>query len=164
MYTKAQLISAIKKEVHVLEHLQSKINEELHGHRFTAPQRSIRELLAYIAATPWKIVEVINSGDMSVFATMKEYTEHFDPKDFVKTLKDSAAHAIKTIEEATEEHLAETVTLFGSMTGTRAQHLVEVVYGQLMAYKMQLFLQMKHAGLGDLNSMNLNHGKDTPAA
>jgi hypothetical protein len=41
---------------------------------------------------------------------------------------------------------------------------MENVYSQLVAYKMQLFLQMKHAGLNDLWSMNLWTGKDTPKA
>jgi hypothetical protein len=82
---------------------------------------------------------------------MKEYTENFKPEEFTKILKDNAEKALETIESVTEEALAETVTIFnGFVTGTRAQILMENVYSQLVAYKMQLFLQMKHAGLNDL--------------
>ena len=52
MYSKTQLITALKKEVTILEHLVSKITPELHGHKFTETQRTIKELLAYLAASP----------------------------------------------------------------------------------------------------------------
>lgn len=165
MYSKAQLLAAIKKELTVLEHLQSKISKELHNHKFTEPQRTIKDLLAYLATSPWKQVELILHGDMSIFADMKEYVENFKVEDFAKTLKHNAEAALAMIEKANDTILNETVSIFnGHATGTRAQLFVEMVYGQLLAYKMQLFLQMKHAGLGDLNSMNLWAGKDKPQA
>lgn len=137
----------------------------MHDHKFTAPQRTIKDLLAYLAAAPWKMAELIFTGDMSPFATMKEYTESFDPEQFATILHTNATQAISLIENADEASLAETVTLFGGMvTGTRAQLLVENFYGQLLAYKMQLFLQMKHAGLSDIGSMNLWAGMDKPSA
>lgn len=158
-------MTAIKKEVSILEHLQGKINEAHHDHKFTENQRTIKELLAYLAATPWKITELLFTWNMWVFADMKTYNESFQVTDFVSTLHTNANNALEIINSATEEQLAEKVELFEwRVQGTRAQLLVESVYAQMVAYKMQLFLQMKHAGLKDINSMNLWAGMDTPSA
>jgi hypothetical protein len=113
MYSKSQLITAIKKEITILEHLVSKVTPELHGHKFTEAQRTIRELLAYLAASPWKQVELIITGDMSVFATMKEYSESFVADDFITILHDNSTKAIAIIEELSNESLEEAVSLFG---------------------------------------------------
>jgi hypothetical protein len=163
MYSKAQLLTALKKEIDILEHLQSKIIQEIHDHKFTEPQRTIKDLLAYLTVAPWNMTKLIFTGDISLFADMKAYIEHFDPAQFATILHIHATQALSFIENADESSLAETVSLFnGFATGTRAQLLVEMVYGQLLAYKMQLFLQMKHAGLSEIGSMNLWSGMDKP--
>ena len=59
MYSKTQLITALTKEITILEHLVSKVTPELHSHQFTEAQRTIKELLAYLAASPWKQAELI---------------------------------------------------------------------------------------------------------
>jgi hypothetical protein len=163
MYSKTQLITAIKKEITILEHLVSKVTPELHDHQFTEAQRTIRELLAYLAASPWKQTELIITWDMSIFANMKEYSDSFVADDFISTLHTNSAKAIAMIEELDNNALNEEVSIFnGFVHGSRAQLLVEMVYAQMIAYKMQLFLQMKHAGLHHLGTPNLWMWIDKP--
>jgi exonuclease III len=127
MYSQAQLIAALHKEIAILTHLADKITDAHHGHKFTDKQRTITELLAYLAASPAKQIEVIFTGDMNIFADMKDYTENFKPKHFVEDLTKNMHHAIKLIENATEESLSEMISLFGGFAvGTRGQLLVEV--------------------------------------
>ena len=165
MYSKLHLITALNKEITILEHLASKVTTELHGHKFTETQRTIRELLAYLAASPWKQVELIINGDASIFATMKEFSETFSADDFISIIHSNSTTAISMIETLSEESLTESVSLFGWFAqGTRAQLLIEMVYAPLIAYKMQLFLQMKHAGLHDLGTPNLWMWIDKPQA
>ena len=113
MYSKLQLITALNKEITILEHLASKVTTKLHGHKFTETQRTIRELLAYLAASPWKQVELIINGDASIFATMKEFSETFSVDDFISTIHSNSTAAISMIETLSEESLTESVSLFG---------------------------------------------------
>lgn len=163
MYSKEQLIWAITHEVHIISHLAAKIAEEHHDHKFTASQRTVKELLIYLSTNPWKQVELIFNGDPSIFSTLKDFAEQFQVIDFDAVITKNSHDAIAMIEQANDEILQEEVILFGWFTkGTRAQILVQMVYGGLMAYKMQLFLQLKHAGLSDINTSNLWMGVDKP--
>jgi hypothetical protein len=50
------------------------------------------------------------------------------------------------------------------MTDTRAGHMMWSVYNWHVAYKTQIFLQLKAAGLSDIGTMNLWAGMDAPTA
>lgn len=163
MYSKEQLIWAITHEVNIIKHLATKIAEEHHDHKFTEPQRTVKDLLVYLSTSPWKQVELIFNGDPSIFSTIPAFAETFQVNDFDTVITKNSQDAIAMIQQASDESLQEVVTLFGGFaTGTRAQLLVQMVYGGLIAYKMQLFLQLKHAGLSDINTSNLWMGIDRP--
>ena len=65
------------------------------------------------------------------------------------------------LQDATDDKLLETKVLRGA-SDTRAGHMMGV-YNMYIAYKTQIFLQLKAAGLADLGTMNLWSGMDIPA-
>jgi hypothetical protein len=164
MFTTSDLIARLSKEATIIKHLASKINHEQHlGHQFTPGQRTIKELMTYLAYSPLRQLKVILTGDMSVFADVKELGETFDPQTFDQLIDTQLGEMTQLLESMTDEQWAEMIELFGA-TETRNSFLIEMFVAQLSAYKMQLFLQLKHAGLSDLGSMNVWRGHDKPAA
>ncbi len=164
MYTKEQFLLAFQKEANIIKHLASKVEETHHTHQFTAKQRTIKELLAYFAYAVPRQVQLIFTGDMNLFADMQKLNEEFNPYQFLTAFDQEIKKALTLITEATDAQLEESVSLFGGFVeGKRGQLLIEFVFAQLCAYKMQLFLQLKHAGKEDLTSSNLRRGYDMPA-
>jgi hypothetical protein len=58
-----------------------------------------------------------------------------------------------------DEQWSQEVSMWGK-AGPRSMFLVDYVFSFLGAYKMQLFLQLKHSGLSDLSTMNVWAGMD----
>lgn len=165
MYTKKQLLAHITNEFRILKHLWTKITTEQHlGHKFTDAQRSVRDLMVYLGYSFWKQLQLVVRGeqDMSVFADMGTITENFDPTTWSSVLDTECNEVVQAIEWLDDDALATEVSIF-SQTKTRAERLIALFVANLAAYKMQLFLQLKHAGQADLNSMNLWGGVDKPS-
>jgi len=166
MYSKAQLIVHIENEFRILKHLGTKINHEQHlGHKFTESQRSIKELMIYLGYSFGKQMHLVVKGeqDMSVFTDMGMLSENFDPMQWDAVLDTEWDGIVAGINSLDDVALSTEITLFWS-TKTRAEFLITMFVANLAAYKMQLFLQLKHAGQVDLNSMNLWAGMDKPNA
>lgn len=162
MFSKAQLIQHITNEFRILKHLGTKINHEQHlGHKFTESQRTIKDLMVYLGYSLGKLTQLVAKGeqDMSVFADYDTLANNFDPSQRETVLDTELKEIITLIESLNDEALATNMTLFGT-TKTRAEFLITMLVAQLAAYKMQLFLQLKHAGRTELNSMNLWAGID----
>jgi hypothetical protein len=111
MYSHLDLISALDHEINVLKHLASKVTAEHHGHKFTDKQRTIRELLAYLAYQH-RQTQLIFTGDMALFADMQDLTDSFDPAQFNAIIDAERGKAKALIQSATPEQLAEEVTIF----------------------------------------------------
>jgi hypothetical protein len=100
---------------------------------------------------------------MELFAQMDQLNADFQPQQFDDIIDQERSIVKHMISQATESELAETVTIFGRFTNTRIKFLVEWIFSQLTAYKMQLFLQLKHAGRHELATPNLWMGMDPVA-
>lgn len=162
MYTTSQLIAHITSEFEILKHLWEKIVDEKHlDHQFTPAQRTVKELMAYLWHSIGKQCKLVVLGkeDMSVFADMPDLTKNFDPQNRGAVLDDQLDDMVSGIISLDDAQLAETITLFGQ-SKPRSEFLINMFVGMLAAYKMQLFLQLKHAGHVDLSSSNLWSGMD----
>lgn len=149
------------KEVGILKHLASKTTTtDILEYRLTPAQRSTKELLTYLAHSSWRQAELVITGDMSLFADLDAVMQAFDPATFDATIDANWNHVKWLIQWLSDTQLNETVTLFGRFSNTRINFLVEWCFGQLMAYKMQLFLQLKQAGRSELATPNLWMGVD----
>jgi len=63
--TKEELSTSLKNEVHLLLHLAGKVDKSKLDYRPTARQRSILELVQYLAIMAPTHIAVIKSGDFS---------------------------------------------------------------------------------------------------
>lgn len=115
-------------------------------HQFTDKQRTIKELMMYLAFSIEKQVQLIVRGewDAAVYGDMGSLSKDFDPTKFDDYLDIEYKKIHDMIEALTSDQLATQISLFGA-TQTRAEFLVGYLLTMLGGYKMQLFLQLKHA-------------------
>ncbi len=163
MYSKDQLLNAIENEFRILKHLGNKVEEQYLGHKFTEKQRTIHELMAYLAFSIEKQVQLIVIGmwEPSIFDNMDALTKTFDYRKGDDLLDTEYEHINKMIRGLEDEQWKEEVSLFGKK-GPRTMFLVDYLLTFFGAYKMQLFLQLKHAGRAELGMYNLWAGMDAP--
>ncbi len=146
----------------ILKHLASKANTpEVLGFRFSEKQRSTAQWLAYIAIVGSASAKDMLNDDASGFETFNDRYENFDVDTFAATIDKDIAEVIAILEATSDEKLAEQKTMWGSMTDTRAGHILWV-HNLYVAYKTQIFLQLKAAGLSHLGTMNLWAWVDAP--
>lgn len=163
--TKDELLSALNGEVHLWLHLASKVDPAHLDYRPAPNQRSVIELLRYMAVMP----PIHLRGALG---------DAFDIKAWSQAWSTGEAAArnltLGQIKEAIAEHpllFAELLgplsdadlrfefEMFGSKT-SRGRKIVTLVLCHYSAYRMQLFLYLKAAGRDELNTMNLWAGMD----
>jgi len=71
--------------------------------------------------------------------------DNFDISVFETTIDNNLATIVSIIEQTPDEKFNEEKTLFGRMTDTRTGHMLTAVYNWHVAYKTQIFLQLKSA-------------------
>jgi|GEM_PF-2712771 len=115
IYTKDNLITAIENEFRILKHLGNKVEEQYLGHKFTEKQRTIHELMAYLAFSIEKQVQLIIIGqrEPSIFANMDALTSTFDHKKWDDLLDTEFTHIQKMIRGLEPEARDEEIFLFG---------------------------------------------------
>jgi hypothetical protein len=162
--TKSELIASLQKEVRVLLHLASKIDQSALDYRPTPQQRSTIELLRYLTMMGPMLVRYAK-GDPLEAAAMSEAIQTAATLNVEQTLTAIAAHAdlyaALLADMSDDDFRAETKGIDGSLT-TRGAFMVNHVLGQCAAYRMQLFLYLKAGGREELNTMNLWLGTDAP--
>ena len=165
--TKQELISSLKNEVRILVHLAGKIDKSNLGYRPTPKQRSILELLQYMAIMGPTQVKVIEGGILN----RETMSARWGPADAAakKMTLDQAIAAIekqsdeysRLLSEWTDADFRAEVDMFGNIT-TRGSLLVNLVLSGHAAYRTQLFCYLKSCGRAELQTMNLWAGMDAP--
>lgn len=164
--TKSELIGALQHEVHILQHLCSKIEPQMLDYRPTEKQRSTIELLKYLAV-------------MGPALTASALAGAFNREDWgarqaaVNTMDFAAIKAALAAQAQEYEHLLANVPdeafrkeieMFGGRSSTGA-FIVSFVLGGCAAYRTQLFCYLKACGRTELSTANLWMGVDPqPAA
>jgi hypothetical protein len=164
MYSTPQLLSAIANEFRILKHLGSKVTSTNKDHKLTDSQRSTEELQKYIAySLPAQIkLMVLGTRDGDLYNNGLKAGDAFTYDQFDAALDNAYASIEADINSVTGEQRDETISIRGQ-TAPRTHFLIEYVLEFLGAYKMQLFLQVKHAGDATLGTYNLWAGMDEPA-
>ena len=164
MISKQMLIDKLQNEVRILKHLASKATTpELLEFKFSEHQRTTAQWMAYIAIVGSASAKDMINDDASGFETFTENLENFDSANFASIIDKDIAETVAILEATPDEKFAEQKTMRGAMTDTRAGHILSV-YSLYVAYKTQIFLQLKAAGLKDLGTMNLWGGMDAPTS
>jgi hypothetical protein len=105
---------------------------------------------------------VAGGMDNAIYMDYVNQFTNFSYDQFGAELDKALAIVIAEINSLTESQWSEEVTMWGGKTAARSVFLIDYVFAFLGAYKMQLFLQLKHSGLSDLSTMNLWAGIDQP--
>lgn len=163
MISHSQFIQKLAHEVRIIKHLWTKATTpELLSFRFSETQRTTAQWMAYLAIVWGAATRDIIHDDMSGFSTFKERYAQFDITTFESTIDTDLADIIDILKWVDEEKLAEQKTLFGRFTDSRGGHMLTAVYNRYVAYKTQLFLQLKAGWLSELTTSNLRAGEDMP--
>ena len=162
MISKDIFITRLQNEVRIIKHLAAKATSpEILAFRFSDSQRTTAQWLAYIALVGIAGTKDILADDASWFETFMDDMDNFDVTTFEATIDVNLATMVSMIEQVSDEKFNEEKTLFGRFTDTRAGHMLTAVYNWHVAYKTQIFLQLKAAGLTSLGTINLWWGMDT---
>jgi hypothetical protein len=162
MITKQDYINRLHNEVRILKHLAEKATTpEILNYRFSEAQRTTGQWLAYLAIIGSAAAKDVLTDDGSGFATFMERYEQFDVSTFASAIDADTAEVVRLLEATSDEKLQESKTMFGSFTASRANHMFGIL-DWYVAYKTQIFLQLKAAGVPNLGTSNLWGGMDTP--
>ena len=161
LLSQTELIATLQKEIHILNHLCSKIEPAMLDYRPTPKQRSTIELLRYLTMMGPVILPSVFAGkfleDQWGAAEAKAATLDFPT--IVTELAAQSAFYASSLEAASEDDLRAEIEMFGS-TGSRTLHIINFLVCGHAAYRTQLFLYLKSCGREELGTMNLWAGVD----
>lgn len=163
--TKAELLDSLKKEVHILQHLISKIEPQAIDYRPTPGQRSTLELLKYLAFMgPVLIKSVLNGAfDQAEWVARAATLEGKGLAETSAVIAGQAAEYEALLANVPDEKFREDVEMFGRRTKV-GPFIINTVLGGHAAYRTQIFCYLKACGRTELSTMNLWAGVDPPAA
>jgi hypothetical protein len=166
--TKEELIASLRNEVRILVHLAGKVDPSKLDYRPTAKQRSILELLQYLAIMGPTQLAVIKAGvfDRPTLsaawspAEAAAKTMSFDQA--VSAVQNQSGEYARLLSAWTEADFRAEIDMFGTKS-SRGSMVVNLVLSAHAAYRTQLFCYLKSCGREELNTMNLWAGADGPA-
>ena len=163
--TKAELIALLQKEVRLLLHLTSKIDQDALDYRPSPKQRSTLELLRYLTNMGPALIQYAKGEPMDADA-IAEATAIANKRNFDETVAVLAAQSdlyAQMLAGMTDDDLRGEIMWVDGSRISRGLFLVNYLFGQVTAYRLQLFLYLKASGREELNTMNLWLGADVPA-
>lgn len=164
MITKQQFVENILTEIQIIKHLFEKIPASSLEYKPTEKQRTMVELLGYLATGPRAATQVIKKADRTLFGALAGEYGEITADNFLEKIDEAGADIKTAIESMTGAELNEEIDLWGSgEVSPRSQFLLQMVLESFVAYKMQLFLYIKSAGNTEIYTSNLWAGRDAPA-
>jgi hypothetical protein len=163
--TKSELIALLQKEVRLLLHLTTKIDPAVLDYRPMPKQRSTIELLRYLTTMGPALIRYAK-GEPTDAAAIAEATQAANMRNFDETIVALAAQSdlyAELLADMSDEDLRAEIMWVDGSPISRGFFLVNYLFGQCTAYRLQLFLYLKACGRDELNTMNLWLGADTPA-
>lgn len=165
MLTKLEFISFLEREAATLSHLVSKAQPSHLAFRLTPAQRSTDELIRYLATQWVGSVSYFVSGSWDGWSAAEQAAKAVTPATFGVAMSRQVSE-VKTLLSPISE--ADFATRPSKDPMGSATPLAQAIFGGTVAwttgYKMQLFLQLKAAGLADIGTSNLWMGVDKKAA
>jgi hypothetical protein len=165
--TKEELIASLQNEVRILVHLAGKVDKSKLDYRPTPEQRSILELLRYMAIMGPTQVAVIQTGTFdrptlsAMWSPAEAAAKTMDYDQAVAAIQKQSDDYARILGAWTEADFRGDVDMFGNKY-SRGAMLVNQVLAGYAAYRTQLFCYLKSCGQDELNTMNLWAGVDGP--
>jgi len=165
MLTKSEFIATLEREAATLSHLVGKVQPAHLAFRLTPPQRSTEELIRYLATQWTGSVSYFVSGSWDGWSAADAASKTVTPATFAAAMSRQIDEVKAMLAPISEADFATRASK--DAMGT-AMPLAQAIFGGTVAwtfgYKMQLFLQLKAAGLADIGTSNLWMGVDKKAA
>jgi hypothetical protein len=160
MYSKAQLMAAIKKEVSIIKHLGTQVPTDQYGYRPTPPQRSTLELMQYLTLVAHSSVRYAIEGSWDWWEAMDAEAKAVTPETFAKAMDKQLKQVAKLLKPFTDNNLRKKkVKTWAGKTLPMGEALIDMVLKPLVAYRTQLFLYAKASGASTIGTSDLWHGK-----
>jgi hypothetical protein len=163
MISKNDLLGSMLRECDICLHLFGKVPADSFGFRFTSAQRSTLELLRYLSFVGLGATRGLVEGEWVAYQALAAEAETLDAADFPAAVERQKAGLTEVFAGLTDADLAERIgKLPWGVEAPLGRALLELAYGSLVAYRMQLFLQAKAAGNASLSTPNCWAGVDLP--
>src|ERR1700759_5498750 len=146
--TKDEFVTSLKEEIRILLHLIGKVDPAKVDFRPTPKQRSILELLQYLAIqTPTQITVFKNgvftrAAMMAAWGPVQEAAKNYSLQQCVAAIEKQGAEFDTIFSPWKDADFREPLNMFGNQK-TRGFFMVNVVISSLAAYRMQLFGYLK---------------------
>jgi hypothetical protein len=163
--TKEELIGALQNEVRILTHLAGKVDKSKVDYRPTPKQRSILELLQYMAIMGPTQLAIIKTGSFNppnltaMWGPAEAGSKMLSFDQAVAAIQKQSDDYARILGGWTEADFRGDCDIFGNKT-TRGALIVNLVLGGHAAYRTQLFCYLKSCGRDELNTWNLCRGVD----
>jgi hypothetical protein len=154
--------------VRILLHQAGQIDKSKLDYRPTPRQRSILELLQYLAIMAPTQIAAIKGEDFSRSAMMSMWrpaettAKSMDFEQAVAAIQQQSAQFDQIFSDSMAADLRSEVDMFGHKV-TRGELLVTQVVSAFAACRMQLFCYLKSCGREELNTVDLWMGTDAGA-
>ena len=165
--SKEELISALQKEIVILVHLASKVDQSKLDYRPTRTQRSTLELLQYLANMGPTLLAVFKTGRFdretlgAIFGPAVAASKAMNFDQAVAAIQKQSDEYARLLADWSDADFRAGIDMFGNKT-TRGAAIVNLVLGGHAAYRTQLFCYLKSCGRDELNTLNLWSGVDGP--
>ena len=165
LLTKEELVSTLRGEVRILNHLLTKTGIDQLSYRPSEKQRSTLELLEYLSVMPGIHLRAIVEGKFEIESWKAAWTnglataKKMDFEGLKSAIADQETDLAALLAPLTDQDLQAEIDLFGK--ASRVLAIIRLVLNHYVAYRMQLFLYLKSSGREELGTLNLWRGSDT---
>ena len=160
MFTKEEVWQSFSNDFRIIKHLAEKAQADTHGYKPSEKQRTMHELMQYMAIMGSGILKTILDGDQATFATYVERGKSATPENFIEMMTEQEAEMKETFAKFDDAELDKELSLWG-MTQKKSLFVLNLIK-IVASYKMQLFLYVKASGSHDIGTANLWAGMDMP--
>lgn len=161
MFTIEDLISSLREETRIINHLYTKI--PMPGgleYKPNAYQRSMKELLWYMSSMGVMLSKMFKANGYNADDHDKSTP---DLTQFTTIMDEQFVFVEHYLRSLSPDDLAREIDPFGMSMSFPVKHYVfNVLFKTYVAYRMQLFLYAKDAGSYTMGTSNLRMGRDMP--
>ncbi len=164
MLTKDQLLASMRHETKIIKHIGAKITPDLLEWRPTPGQRSVEELLKYLTVSAEVPCVNLFTNNWDHAEATSARAESVTLDTFGDAMDAQMSRLDELIREVDVASALETdATLPWGAPIKQGQGFIDMPLKALVAYRMQLFLYAKQAGVEGLTTANCWVGIDMPA-
>lgn len=163
MITKKQFLDSLIQEANVCKHLHGKLTAPMFDFRCAPNMRSTLEVLQYLSMCLIGPAKSILHSNWAISKGYREEAAKMVAADFPKRMDQQIEEMKSLLGELLDADLLNRDVTYPWGGGEKlGMALINCPLKFITAYRMQLFMQAKMAGLSELNTANCWRGTDMP--